>query len=150
MPKQELSELAMMLAKEVGEKLVRIPGIDAVCVTLVGKDKSAPLGLIICHPERINRDTAVRSIARLSDHIEVLTQAMLEPEGTNGRTGDGQDSAVLGAAEHPQPVADGSHEQTADETVSQIQEAAAREGEQDRHTDRRIGDREVDDPGAAG
>ena len=136
MSEQELSELALILAREAGEKLVRIPGIDAVCVTLVGKDKSTPLGLIICHPEKFNRNTTVRSIARLSDHIEVLTQAMLEPEETNGRTVDGQDRPVLGTEGQAQPVADAGAEQAADEAVRQIQEAAPRAGEQDRRTDR--------------
>ena len=148
MANQDLNELAMLLAKEAAEKLIRIPGIEAACVTLISKDKDMPLGLVGC--QQFTTGIGLRAIARLSDHIEVLTQALLEPEGTNGRTVDGQDSTVLGAAEHTQSVVNASHEQVTDEAISALQEAETREGEQDRHSDRRVGDRKVNDPGATG
>lgn len=85
----------MMLAKEASEKLVRLPGIEAVCVTFVGSDETVPLGLTMYHPKHTDFRTAVRAISKLSDHVELLTRPILEEEdkqhvGTdNGKDGTG-------------------------------------------------------------
>lgn len=104
----DLNELALMIAKEAAEKLVRIPEIDAVCVTLVSKSNDVPLGLSVVHPEQTGRATTTRAISKLSAHIDVLTQALLEEEQSHGRTVDGQDGEGVGEQGQAQPLADGS------------------------------------------
>ena len=88
------NKLAMTLIDNVGKSLTQLPGVDAVCVTLVGSRK-IPLGAIICRPEKLDSDTLIQSIARMSDHIEVVTQKLLGKE-TDGIDTDGQDSPSLG------------------------------------------------------
>lgn len=85
--RDQLDELAMMLSKEAAEKLVRIPGIDAVCITLVGADE-VPLGIILSHPDKYDGVLLLKAIRKLSDHIDTLAKSIIEEiharSGKNG------------------------------------------------------------------
>ena len=129
----KLGELALLIAKEAGEKLVRIPGIDAVCITLVGDGSAIPLGLAMCNHEKSGRATTVRAIARLSDHIEVLTRALLAEEELHVGTVDGQNGQGVGEQGQAQSLAVGDREPRRDESrvVAEAQEGRQDAGKSD-------------------
>ena len=136
--RDQLAELATMLARDAAEKLVHIPGVDAVCVTLVGSG-SIPLGIILMDPDKCDGLTSIRAIRKLSDHIEVLARAIEEQHAKSG-----QDGPSLGESGHAQHQPDGSRTKAGDEVQRDDQTPARDVGQQDPSAPRRAGDRQVD------
>ena len=109
-----IKTIAMQLVYGAGQQFTRmVPGIQAVCITLVGKNRELPLGGIICHPDHLDSETLLRALARLSDQTDILVRKLLG-EDTDGVDTDGQDSPSLAAQGQEKRVAnagDGSADQ---------------------------------------
>ena len=83
----KLNDLAIDLSKSAGQQILKVPGIRAVLITLVGDD--TPLGVLVYDKEHQNAETLIHAIARLSEHISVLA---------NGLTGEQDGPADASAA----------------------------------------------------
>lgn len=110
----KLDELAARIAKDACDKLVCLPDVTAVCITLVGS-RELPLGWIVYQPEQDARVVTIDAIARLSDHIETLTRILKELEGGHGVDGNGQDRAAVGSAQGEQSQPDRGTDAAGDE-----------------------------------
>lgn len=129
MGKQEaFRNLAMKLVNSAGQQIMQlVPGVHAVCITLIGKGRDIPLGGIVCHPDHLDSATLLRGIARMSDHTEILARKLLG-EDSNGFDADGQDRPSLaeqGQAERVADAGDGSPDQ---EDLGEDEAAAGGEG----------------------
>lgn len=81
--RRTLNKLTMQLIEESGHKLVNIPGVHAVLVTLVG-EPGIPVGAIVYHNEHQSGYTLLRGIVKLSEHVRTLALALGEAnEGRN-------------------------------------------------------------------
>lgn len=82
--RKELNKLTMQLIEESGRKLVNIPGIQAILVTIVG-DAGTPIGAVVYHNEHQSGYTLLQGIARLSEHIRTLARALGEADERRNR-----------------------------------------------------------------
>ena len=108
--REELNELALILAKDAAAKIVRITGIDAVCITLAGSAE-IPLGIILTHPKKTDAMTRIKAIKALSDHIDVLARSIMEEEHGRSR----QDGPEVGGPQRSQRQPDAGGRQATDE-----------------------------------
>jgi len=97
-----LNELAQQLAREAGQKITKIPGIHAVCVTFVG-DEEVPLGALIYDVDHQDAHTVLKAIERLTQHISLFTRALgsHERDHSKGLGGQGQDEVKPDRDEPP-------------------------------------------------
>lgn len=109
-----LGELAARIAKDACDKLVCLPDVTAVCITMVGA-RELPLGWIVYQPKQDAHAVTIDAIARLSDHIETLTRILKELEGKHGVDGDGQNRAAVGGAQGEQSQPDRGADTAGDE-----------------------------------
>jgi len=73
--RKSLNELAQQLANDAGQRIIKIPGIQAVCVTFVG-DEGIPLGALIYDEAVKDASTILKSIERLTQHTGLLVRAL--------------------------------------------------------------------------
>ena len=78
--KTKLNELAKELCVDAGQRILKVPGIRAVVITLVGDD--TPLGAFVYDKDYSSPDTVLAGITRLTDHIKTLTGGLTG--GTDG------------------------------------------------------------------
>ena len=90
--RKSLNELAQQLANDAGQRIIKIPGIRAVCVTFVG-DEGIPLGAIIYDEAFRDASTILESIERLTQHTGLLVRAL-------GRYERNHSEGLGGQAEH--------------------------------------------------
>ena len=92
--RDSLNSLAQQLANDAGQRLIKIPGIRAVCVTFVG-DEEIPLGAFIYDNEHQDAGTVLKAIERLTQHVNLLVRALgtYERDHREGVGGKGHDEA---------------------------------------------------------
>ena len=87
--RKPLNELAQQLANDAGQRIIKIPGIRAVCVTFVG-DEGIPLGAIIYDEAFKDAGTILESIERLTQHTGLLVRALGRYERNHSESLGGQ------------------------------------------------------------
>jgi len=92
--RDSLNSLAQQLANDAGQRLIKIPGIRAVCVTFVG-DEEIPLGAFIYDNEHQDAGTVLKAVERLTQHVNLLVRALgtYERDHREGVGGKGHDEA---------------------------------------------------------
>ena len=97
-----------LLESEANRILSSVEGVEGVAITLVGP-RSLPLGALVVAKDSNNPETIIKGIARLSDHIELLTRPLLPEE--EDHAGDhsesvGGEGALQADADAGAPAAD--------------------------------------------
>lgn len=90
--RESLNELAQELARDAGRRIIKIPGIHAVCVTFIG-DGEIPLGSFVYDDDHQDAGTVLKAVERLTQHVTLLVRAL----GTYERD---HREGVGGQAEH--------------------------------------------------
>ena len=115
--RDNLNSLAIEMSHDAGKKLLKVPGVRAVMVTMVGDE--VPLGVIVYDKKHQGADTLLNAIARLSEHISVLTHGLTGEKHGQAANGDlGREEQVQGESdvcspthndspEVPRPTAEG-------------------------------------------
>lgn len=73
--RKDLNNLTIDLSREAGERILKVPGIHAVLLTLVG-EQGTPIGVLVYDKQHQSSDLLVHAIARLSEHITLLAQGL--------------------------------------------------------------------------
>lgn len=121
--RDSLHELAQQLANEAGQKITKIPGIHAVCITFVG-DGEIPLGTFVYDSNYQDASTVLKAIERLTQHISLLVSALgrYERDHCEGVGGQGQHEVESDGHE---PAHNTTSDATGDETTRGADELPA-------------------------
>jgi hypothetical protein len=85
--RKNLNEIAIELSKTAGQQVLKVPGVTAVLITLVGTP-DIPLGVIIYDKQHQTAETLLAAISRLSSHIDVIVGALAGDQ--DGKTSHGR------------------------------------------------------------